>query len=92
MIQPDPSLVLWLFKKAGRPIEAGTIRRSFRLRWGINSLDFFMTWGTLVMIAWLILDLNTSLRVGVACVAVGSLVYGFMVASLPSKITRTDDN
>lgn len=82
MKRREPKLCVWLLGAMGIQISGSRLETSFPLRWALGSLNFMLTWGTLVLTVWVV----TSGLEGVARHALGVLaaciVYGALNASL----------
>lgn len=79
----NPALALWIFSRMGIEVSAPVLGRSFPLRWLVHGLNFLLTWGIAVVLAWHLADERNVLGWQVACAVIGSALYGLLAAARP---------
>jgi hypothetical protein len=85
----NPALVLWIFSRMGVDVSASVLDGSFLRRWLVYGLNFLLTWGILVVLAWHLADERRVLGWQVACAVIASTLYGVLAAAHPRVKARS---
>ena len=82
MKRREPKLCMWLLSAIGIQISGSRLETSFPLRWALGSLNFMLSWGTIMLTVWLVTSGFEGLARQALGVLVGRVVYGAINASL----------
>lgn len=84
MRRREPKLCVWILGAMGIQIGSSKLDSSFPLRWALGSMNFMLTWGVIVLIAWSIISGLEDVVRRVLVVLGACVVYGALNASLNS--------